>query len=64
MGHRALNPFWKLTERFSSEGREMKEACAVLDQFAYNIIDQVRFSLSPFSLIAGLTQSIYSENEN
>jgi hypothetical protein len=43
MGHRALNPFWKLTERFSSEGREMKEACAVLDQFAYNIIDQVRF---------------------
>lgn len=40
MGSRALNPFWKWTEKFSTEGQEMKNACTVLDEFAYDVIDK------------------------
>ncbi|KAI5480061.1 hypothetical protein MNV49_002026 [Pseudohyphozyma bogoriensis] len=37
---RILNPFWKVTERFSSTGAKMREAVQVISHYAFDIIDE------------------------
>lgn len=40
MATRFNDPFWPIKEKFSEEGRKMRAAIKVLDEFSYNIIDQ------------------------
>lgn len=38
---RTVNPLWKTFERFTKEGKEMREAVAIMNDFAYKVIDDV-----------------------
>lgn len=40
MATRFNDPFWPIKERFSEEGRKMRAAIKVLDEFSYNIINK------------------------
>ncbi|KAK4050286.1 hypothetical protein OIV83_003607 [Microbotryomycetes sp. JL201] len=40
LDRRFNDPFWKINEKLSSRGREMKAAQKVLDDFCYKVIDQ------------------------
>jgi len=40
--HRFNNPFWKITELFTEEGRKLRKACKWLSEFAYKIIENRR----------------------
>ncbi|KAK4051989.1 hypothetical protein OIO90_004519 [Microbotryomycetes sp. JL221] len=39
LDRRFNDPFWKINEKLTSRGREMKEAQKVLDEFCYKVID-------------------------
>lgn len=40
MATRFNDPFWPIKEKFSEEGRQMRAAIKVLDEFSYKIIEQ------------------------
>ncbi|KAM0749900.1 cytochrome P450 [Meredithblackwellia eburnea MCA 4105] len=40
MSTRFVKPIWKITEKFSEEGREMRKQVKVLDEFTYGIIER------------------------
>ncbi|KAL8286639.1 hypothetical protein RQP46_004167 [Phenoliferia psychrophenolica] len=40
MARRFFEPMWKVTERYTEEGRRMKEETSVIDRFVYDLIEK------------------------
>lgn len=40
MQKRFTNPIWKVTEKFTADGRQMRKSIKVLDDFCYSLIEE------------------------